>query len=111
MVSRSLVSVVDDDESLVANIVMRLNYSMPGGTYKPGLAFGSTSVRADSGEPAIRDVFEIALSDLVAGARGGAVTAAPTSASWLIAAPPDTAPSRSSTPPWCATPTAAPATA
>lgn len=63
------VYVVDEQESLVANIVMRLNYSTSGETVAPELAYGSTTIsESDDGQP-VREVFEIALSDLVAGTR------------------------------------------
>lgn len=63
------VYVVDEHETLIANVVMRLNYSMPGGNFAPELAFGSTTMRENVGRQPIREVFEIALSDLVSGTR------------------------------------------
>lgn len=64
------VYVVDEKDSLVANIVMRLDYSMPGNNFTPPeLAYGSNSVNTMRGELPLHEVFEVALSDLVKNAR------------------------------------------
>lgn len=63
------VYIVDEQETLIANVVMRLNYSMPSGSFAPELAYGSTTISEHGGEQPIRKVFEIALADLVSGTR------------------------------------------
>lgn len=64
--------VVDDRGELVANVVMRLNYSTPDGGLQTKLAYGSSTRNDRHGRRdwhVVDDMFESALSDLVAKSR------------------------------------------